>query len=54
MNAKKTEVMTYNQPPDHPLLVTNSGAVLEEVPDFKYLGSWVNASEDIKVRKALT
>ena len=35
-------------------ILTNGGIALEEVEDFKYLGSWVNSSErDIKTRKAL-
>ena len=54
LNAKKTEVITYNIPPEHPPLTTTEGTVLKEVKDFKYLGSWVNSTEqDLKVRKAL-
>ena len=54
LNAKKTEVITFSQPPDHPSLTTIGGLALKEVIDFKYLGSWVTTSEkDIKVRKAL-
>ena len=54
LNAKKTEVITFGQPPNHPPLVTIGGSPLKEVEDFKYLGSWVNTSEkDIKIRKAL-
>ena len=54
LNAKKTKVITYNQPPNDTPLTTILGSDLEEVVDFKYLGSWVNTSEkDIKVRKAL-
>ena len=53
LNAKKTEVMTYNIP-EHAPLRTVSGDVLKEVVDFKYLGSWVESTEgDIKIRKAL-
>ena len=53
LNAKKTEVITYNLP-EHPPLTTTGGTVLKEVNDFKYLGSWVNSTEqDLKVRKAL-
>ena len=52
LSEKKTKVMTCNVAPD-PIL-TNGGIALEEVEDFKYLGSWVNSSErDIKTRKAL-
>uniref|UniRef100_A0A3B1IYM6 Reverse transcriptase domain-containing protein n=1 Tax=Astyanax mexicanus TaxID=7994 RepID=A0A3B1IYM6_ASTMX len=54
LNAKKTEVITYNIPPEHLPLTTAGGTVLNEVDDFKYLGSWVNSTEqDLKVRKAL-
>ncbi|KAJ4943537.1 hypothetical protein JOQ06_006037 [Pogonophryne albipinna] len=54
LNAKKTEVITYNILPEHPPLTTTEGTVLKEVKDFKYLGSWVNSTEqDLKVRKAL-
>jgi hypothetical protein len=53
LNAKKTEVMTYNIP-EHNSLRTIAGEMLKEVDDFKYLGSWVESTEaDIKVRKAL-
>ena len=52
LSEKKTKVMTCNVAPD-PIL-TNGGIALEEVEDFKYLGSWVNSSErDIKTRRAL-
>ena len=54
LNAKKTEVITYNVQPEHPPLTTAEGTALKEVSDFKYLGSWVNSTEqDLKVRKAL-
>ena len=54
LNAKKTEVITYNILPDHSPLITTGGIALKAVNDFKYLGSWVNSSEqDLKVRKAL-
>jgi hypothetical protein len=54
VNAKKTEVMTYNVPPEHQPLITVGDTVLKEVEDFKYLGAWVNSTEqDLKVRKAL-
>ncbi|KAJ4939839.1 hypothetical protein JOQ06_029275, partial [Pogonophryne albipinna] len=49
LNAKKTEVITYNILPEHPPLTTTEGTVLKEVKDFKYLGSWVNSTEqDLK------
>ena len=54
LNAKKTEVITYNIQTDHTPLTTSGGDALKEVNDFKYLGSWVNSTEqDLKVRKAL-
>ena len=54
LNATKTEVITYNVPPEHQPLTTAGGTVMKEVEDFKYLGSWVNSTEqDLKVRKAL-
>lgn len=53
MNAKKTEVMTYNIP-GHNSLRTSRGNILKEVNNFKYLGSWMDSSEaDVKKRKAL-
>lgn len=45
LNAKKTVVITDKIPPDHQLLTPNEGAVLKEVKDLKYLGSWVNSTE---------
>ncbi|KAJ4946992.1 hypothetical protein JOQ06_009034 [Pogonophryne albipinna] len=49
LNAKKTEVITYYILPKHPPLTTTEGTVLKEVKDFKYLGSWVNSTEqDLK------
>ena len=53
LNAKKTEVMTYNQPVNIPIKTSN-GEEIKVVEDFKYLGSYVNKSNDeIKIRKAL-
>ncbi|KAJ4926510.1 hypothetical protein JOQ06_025568 [Pogonophryne albipinna] len=53
LNAKKTEVITYNILTEHPPLTTTEGTVLKEVKDFKYLGSWVNSTEqDLKTRRA--
>ena len=52
LNAKKTEVITYNIHTDHPPITTSDGNALREVNDFKYLGSWMNSTEqDPKVRK---
>ena len=36
LNAKKTEVLTYNVSPEHQPLITAGGTVLKEVEDFKY------------------
>ena len=53
MNAKKTQFMVYNQP-TRVEIHTVGGSCLEEVRDYKYLGSWVQSTEqDIKVRKAM-
>jgi hypothetical protein len=53
LNAKKTEVMTYNISGHEPLK-TNAGNTLKEVDDFKYLGSWMDSTDaDILRRKAL-
>lgn len=53
INAKKTQYMSFNQQKDT-ALKTRNGSTLEEVKDFKYLGSWVASSEkDLKTRKAL-
>ena len=53
MNAKKTQFMVYNQP-TRVKIHTVDGSCLEEVKDFKYLGSWVRSTEqDIQVRKAM-
>ena len=53
VNEVKTKVMTCNAATLPPLHM-QSGASLESVVDFKYLGSWVNSSyQDIKTRKAL-
>ena len=47
-------VITYNVPLECQPLTTAGGTVLKEVEDFKYLGSWVNSTEqDLKMRKAL-
>ena len=40
LNAKKTEVITYNIAMEHPPLTTRGGTALKEVNDFKYLKSW--------------
>ena len=52
-NGKKTKVLTYNTGREINLKTTD-GTTLEVVDDLKYLGSWVNSTEqDIKTRKAL-
>ena len=53
INGKKTKCMVYNQQ-EEVNLRTQDGSFLEVVKDFKYLGSWVQSTEqDIKTRKAL-
>ena len=52
-NAKKTKVMSYNQPVE-PQIKTNDGSTLEIVNEFTYLGSQMSSSKaDIKRRIAL-
>ena len=52
-NASKTKVLFCNTLSQNPL-ITSNGNILEQVHDFKYLGSWVSSTKhDIKVRKAL-
>ena len=41
LNAKKTKYMTINVDANHPPVTAQSGQVLEEVLDFKYLGSYI-------------
>lgn len=54
LNAKKTQVITYNIPPEHQPLTTAGGTVLKEADDFGCLGSWVSSTEkDLEVRRAL-
>ena len=51
-NAKKTKVMSVNLPLT--ALQSANAIPLETVDDFKYLGSWVNSTnQDIRVRKAM-
>lgn len=45
LNAGKTEVITYNVPPEHRPLTRARGTALREVDDFRYLGSWVNSTK---------
>ena len=54
VNAKKTEIMCYNQD-QHEQITTRSGETIAEVDNFKYLGGWMKSSEhDVNVRIALT
>ena len=52
-NKKKAKVIMCNTP-SVPPLQTQSDQLLENVTDFKYLGSWANSTtQDMKIRKAL-
>ena len=53
LNAKKTEYMAFNIG-EHQPLTTSDGSQLKRTGDFKYLGAWVNTTEqDIRIRKSL-
>ena len=53
LNAKKTEMITYNQPITIAEIKSLSNEKIKNVEDFKYLGSWIdNTQKDIKVRIA--
>ena len=51
MNASKTKFVSFNV--SQPLRIqTRDGTDIDEVDDFKYLGSWMASTEkDIKTRK---
>ena len=54
MNAKKMKAVVYNQDPSQ-TLTSKAGAPIEIVPDFVYLGAWVDSYSsvrDIKIRRA--
>ena len=52
LNAKKTEVMTFNIN-EKAKITTKNGTILAVKEDFKYLGSYISSTEkDIRVRKA--
>ena len=52
VNEKKTEYISYNQYESE--IITLTGKQLKCVEDFKYLGSWINTSEnDINTRIGL-
>ncbi|XP_038077269.1 uncharacterized protein LOC119745118 [Patiria miniata] len=53
LNTKKTECSIYNTP-EHIPLKTLKGRELNEVPGFKYLGAWINSSDqDINSRNVM-
>ena len=52
LNAKKTEVMTFNT--DQAVLKTLDGSSLALTKNFKYLGSYIGSTKkDITVMKSL-
>ena len=52
LNAKKTKYMTINVDANHPPVTAQSGQVLEEVLDFKYLGPYIaDSRKDFMTRK---
>ena len=54
MNAKKTQVMPFNQKDVNFILKSISGDNIAAVEDYLYLGAWMSSSEqDIHARKAL-
>ena len=56
MNAKKTQVMPFNQKDINFILKSISGDTIAAVEDYLYLylGAWISSSEqDIHARKAL-
>ena len=54
MNAKKTQVMPFNQEDVNFILKSISGDTIAAVEDYLYLGAWMSSSDqDIHVRKAL-
>ena len=51
LNAKKTEVMTFNIN-EKAKITTKNGTILTVKEDFKYLGSYISSTKkDIRVRK---
>ena len=53
LNAKKTEVMHFNQEGDA-TIKTRNGNALKSVDNFKYLGCWMKSTDkDFEIRKAL-
>ena len=52
INAKKTQCVVFNHQ-DDVTIKTSTGAILEVVEYFKYLGSWTqSSSNDISTREA--
>ena len=55
INAKKTEVMSFNQNTPPNIQSENSDQPINNVTHFKYLGAWMLSSEkDFENRKALS
>eukprot|EP00058_Branchiostoma_floridae_P025263 XP_002610753.1 hypothetical protein BRAFLDRAFT_91539 [Branchiostoma floridae] len=50
LNASKTMVMHINPPVDPQVLKASDGTVIEQVSDFKYLGSFSNTAYDVSHR----
>jgi hypothetical protein len=54
MNASKTEFMTINIDPEEASINANSRDPLEQVQDFKYLGSYIaDSRKDFNTRKGM-
>ena len=53
-NDRRRKVLTCDVESQPTPLLSRQSKILKVVPDFKYLGSWVNSTEkDIEVRKSL-
>lgn len=53
INESKTKYIAVNVPSDDGAITTSSGATLEKVEDFVYLGAWISSTEhDFLVKKA--
>ena len=48
LNAKNTEVITYNISLEHQPLTTAESTVLKEVDDFKYQDSWGGSGSGVQ------
>lgn len=48
--TKSTQVIVYNRDPT--VIKTKNNGSIRTVTDFKYLGSWIDESENKKTRKA--